>query len=235
MSLLSLPLSAKELDAILLDVDGTALAEDVPLLETACRQMADASGGTATVADIEMWWADRWFELCDLSFDDRYRLCAELLAQSIEDTVAHYGIRFEVAAWADAITAYARRAVPLPDTADFIAEAPVPVCFVSNRDRDSLLASLERAGLGGANVVTSEDARAYKPHPRPFEIALERTGTSPRRTLHVGDSYRADVCGAAALGIRTAWLNREGRALPPDATVRPDLTVRTLLELVRAE
>lgn len=234
MSPLSLPLSADELDAVLLDVDGTVLAEDIPLLEAACRRMADASGGAATAERIGTWWADRWFELCDLSSGDRFRLCSELLPQSIDDTVAHYGIRFEVAAWAEAITAYAGRAVPVPDAPDFIAEVPVPVCIVSNRDKDNLLASLALAGLDGLDVVTSEDARAYKPLPRPFEMALELTGTSPERTLHIGDSYRADVCGAAAVGIRTAWLNRDGKQPPPDATANPDLVVRTLLELVRA-
>jgi putative hydrolase of the HAD superfamily len=41
-----------------------------------------------------------------------------------------------------------------------------------------------------------------KPDPRFFEIALERSGSSPATTMHVGDLYHVDVLGARRAGLR---------------------------------
>jgi HAD superfamily hydrolase (TIGR01509 family) len=52
-------------------------------------------------------------------------------------------------------------------------------------------------------VVTSAEAGAAKPAPRPFWLALERLGAAPERALHIGDEL-ADEQGAAAAGMRFA-------------------------------
>jgi HAD superfamily hydrolase (TIGR01549 family) len=44
-----------------------------------------------------------------------------------------------------------------------------------------------------------------KPHPRIFEHALEAMGVRPEDTVMVGDSLRADVGGAKALGMTAVW------------------------------
>ena len=65
---------------------------------------------------------------------------------------------------------------------------------------------LDRIGLGRymTTVVTSAEAGAPKPDPRPFLLALERLGVEPERALHVGDSPE-DEEGAAAAGLRFAY------------------------------
>jgi putative hydrolase of the HAD superfamily len=45
----------------------------------------------------------------------------------------------------------------------------------------------------------------------------------------VGDDAVADVAGARAAGLRTVWVNREGRAWEGEVT--PDAEVRNLWEL----
>ena len=50
-----------------------------------------------------------------------------------------------------------------------------------------------------------------KPRREIFEAVLARLGVAPEQALHVGDSLRADVVGAAGLGMRTAWLTRRVR------------------------
>jgi putative hydrolase of the HAD superfamily len=61
---------------------------------------------------------------------------------------------------------------------------------------------LERLGLAPffSAVVSSADAGAPKPDPRPFLAALELVGGRPERALHVGDSP-ADEEGARAAGM----------------------------------
>jgi len=51
-------------------------------------------------------------------------------------------------------------------------------------------------------IIDSTEVGCEKPDPRIFRIALERAGTSPARTVHVGDLFHVDVVGARAAGIR---------------------------------
>ena len=78
------------------------------------------------------------------------------------------------------------------------------LAVVSNWDC-SLPERLETLGLLASfdAVVTSAEAGLPKPDPAPFGLALERLGTTPARTLHVGDEP-ADQQGAAAAGLRFA-------------------------------
>ena len=73
-------------------------------------------------------------------------------------------------------------------------------CPCSNWDA-SLAGQLERAGLRRlfVTVVSSAEAGAAKLDPAVFRPALERPGTAPERTLHVGDE-EADRDGAARGG-----------------------------------
>ncbi len=57
-------------------------------------------------------------------------------------------------------------------------------------------------------VVISEEIGLRKPRREIFEAVLEALETAPRETLHIGDSLRADVAGAAAVGMRTVWVTR---------------------------
>jgi putative hydrolase of the HAD superfamily len=60
-------------------------------------------------------------------------------------------------------------------------------------------------------MVISGHEEFEKPHPRIFEVALERSDISPERALHVGDSPISDFCGANRVGIKAILLDRWGR------------------------
>lgn len=75
-------------------------------------------------------------------------------------------------------------------------------------------------------VVTPADAGASKPAPDIFEFALRQVDAPARSVVHVGDDPLRDIAGAAAVGMRTVWMNPTG--LPwPDAG-RPDAEIRSL-------
>jgi HAD superfamily hydrolase (TIGR01509 family) len=84
------------------------------------------------------------------------------------------------------------------------------IVVVSNHLRREQEAKLEVLGLPGEvdALVTSEDAGAAKPDPRPFLQALEVAGVRRQRAVVLGDSWASDVMGAQASGIRSVWLNR---------------------------
>ena len=87
-------------------------------------------------------------------------------------------------------------------------------------------ADVHRIGIGRHFdfVVTPAEAGAAKPDRAIFECALDAAGAPPETVVHVGDDPARDVAGAAAMGIRTVWMNPEGRSwpegTPPDAEIR---------------
>ena len=99
----------------------------------------------------------------------------------------------------------------------------LPIAMLSNADDDFLRPPLERNGLSFPVVISSESARAYKPHIAIFRQLSEKLSLAPERILYVGDSKLADVTGARNAGLQVAWLNRkrnsewgtEGRDLLP--------------------
>ncbi len=69
-----------------------------------------------------------------------------------------------------------------------------------------------------------------------FDAVLGGLGARADETLHVGDSLRADVAGAAERGMRTTWITR---CVPdPDAALaafegpRPEFIIADLRELI---
>jgi putative hydrolase of the HAD superfamily len=99
------------------------------------------------------------------------------------------------------------------------------------------LAVLEQAGLRWHfdAVVVSDTVGFRKPRPEIFQATLAALGAAPHETLHVGDNLAADVAGAAALGVRTAWVTRRvpkpEQALAKHAGPRPDHVVADLAEI----
>jgi putative hydrolase of the HAD superfamily len=101
------------------------------------------------------------------------------------------------------------------------------------------LGILDEAGLAPhlESVAISEAVGLRKPRCEIFEAALAGLGVAPGEALHVGDSLRADVAGAAALGIRTVWITR--RVGDPERALReyggppPDWRIGDLAELPR--
>lgn len=89
---------------------------------------------------------------------------------------------------------------------------------------------LEAIGLADAfaSVVHAGYDAPAKPDPTPFEVALDELETSPDRAVHVGDSVETDVAGAAAAGIRSAWL-ADGRATVPEPA--PDHVLDSIASL----
>ena len=77
-------------------------------------------------------------------------------------------------------------------------------------------------------VSLSNELAMAKPCPEIFRHTLDALGVEPSRTLHVGDNPAADVAGAAAVGMRTAWLKGPSRS---GLTVQPDYFANDISEI----
>lgn len=100
---------------------------------------------------------------------------------------------------------------------------------LSNADARYLRTLLERDGIYQRldAVLSSEEAREYKPCPGPFREVLRRLDVAPHEAMYVGDTLLDDVLGAKNVGMRAAWLNRTRAAPQPDMPA-PDATITSL-------
>lgn len=92
-----------------------------------------------------------------------------------------------------------------------LKQAGFRLAIISNFDSriDDLLADLGLHEYFEAVHISSR-LGAAKPDPGIFFAALNHHGVAPERALHIGDSWREDVEGARAAGIRAFLLDRSG-------------------------
>ena len=80
-------------------------------------------------------------------------------------------------------------------------------------------------------IYISEQVGYTKPDPRFFERIFSEQGIKePARALMVGDSLRADIAGANAVGMRSCWFNPD--RLENSSGVQPDFTIFRLNQLL---
>lgn len=122
---------------------------------------------------------------------------------------------------------------PYPLAKEVVARAGrhFKTALISNADNDELHGSLARYGLQFDVVVSSEDARSYKPRSAIFQQAASALGCKPQEILHLGDSFSADVLGAKAFGAFAVWFNRKRVNIPP-GVAEPDYIISELGDLI---
>jgi len=106
------------------------------------------------------------------------------------------------------------------------------IAVLSNADDDFLLPGVERLGVEFEAVLSSEEARVYKPRPELFQEMLRRLKADPQEVIYVGDRQFEDVQGAHQAGMRAVWINRYKTASDPNLP-QPDYQISSLLELPR--
>ena len=58
-------------------------------------------------------------------------------------------------------------------------------------------------------ILCSEEAGVNKPHPQIFQSALRLAKAEAKKSLMVGDDYRADILGAHKSGMQALWFQKE--------------------------
>ena len=129
---------------------------------------------------------------------------------------------------------------PWPDTVAALRQLKrrFRLAIVSNVDDDLFAATLPQLEVGFDEIITAEQAQAYKPSLKIFELALARIQVPAHRVLHVAQSIYHDIAPAQALGLATVWVNRPsarpGVGAVKAAQAKPDLVVSSLAELAAA-
>ncbi|MFC8197815.1 haloacid dehalogenase type II [Streptomyces sp. NPDC057298] len=107
-----------------------------------------------------------------------------------------------------------------------------PLMGLSNASRAALSRLNAHAGLRWHQALSAEDARAYKPAPEVYRLAIDAAGCPPRSVLMVA-AHAWDLRGAQALGMRTAYVQRPVGD-PPQESDSFDWRANSLYELADA-
>ena len=105
------------------------------------------------------------------------------------------------------------------------------LAILSNGDPGALDALLRNARVRDRFrwVVSAQEVSVFKPAPAVYQRLLDVSGAGRERLLFVS-SNGWDVAGAAAAGLRVAWVNRTG-APPEGVGGEPEFTVADLADL----
>ncbi len=218
-------------DALLLDFYGTVVHEDDDIVASICRTIATTSAIDADPIDIGRHWWRTFSDAFMTSHGERFATQRELEHRSLEATIEHFRADGDPQTLCALLFEHWTTSPMFEDARRFLAAIDLPVVILSNIDRADLESCLALYELRVQAIVTSDDVRAYKPHPAMFDAGLAATGISDRRrVLHIGDSSTSDVAGANAASIPVAWVNRTHK--PPTPSATPDHTVTTLTELL---
>lgn len=200
-------------DAVFIDFYGTLVTGDRNAVESTSAQIISDHALSMSASQLTEVWGRRFFEEIENangeSFKNLYACECDSLLAALGDHVSN----LDPAPYADMLKAYWCD----PPIADGVVEGlsaiEVPTYIVSNADTDDVRSAMQQRGIKTTGVVTSEDARSYKPDSGIFHAALEMAGTSAERVIHVGDSLHSDVGGAKALGMTACWVCYEDRIL----------------------
>jgi 2-haloacid dehalogenase len=119
---------------------------------------------------------------------------------------------------ADLLVSRYRELTPWPEVNEVLGtlERRVPLAVVTNCSETLGRIAAARIDVAFEVVVTAERAGYYKPHARPYTLALEALGETPETVLFVaGSPY--DLFGATAIGMPVFWHNRLHVTAPPGA------------------
>lgn len=81
-------------------------------------------------------------------------------------------------------------------------------------------------------VVTYDDTRKLKPHPKPFITVLRKLRVKPSEAVMVGDNLLRDVKGAKKLGMKTV-LASYGNVGAKKSNIKADAEINDIKELPR--
>jgi 2-haloacid dehalogenase/putative hydrolase of the HAD superfamily len=219
----------KSIDAILIDFYGTISAGDREAVERTCRGIVTRLRLPVAAEEFAVRWGERFFATIERCNHEAFRTLYECEVSSLGEMLLEFEVVADPHPLVEELEAYWSDPPVYADALEFLKRIDVPVCCVSNADTVPLLNAIGRHGLRLDHVVTSEQARCYKPEPQIFREALSALGVEAERVVHLGDSLHSDIGGASRLGIRTVWVRRDSR-IHDIGDCQPDHTISRLSE-----
>ena len=159
----------------------------------------------------------KWEEIQFVFIQEQYRPYREVLRETMRMTLDTVQIPYaeqDLDEFANAMDKWQ----PFPDTKQAILELQklTKMVLITNCD-DDIVAETERTiGVKFDDIITAQQAGAYKPSHKGFLLARERLGLPVSDIWHAGFGFKYDIVPATQLGYTTVWVNRQAEARPMD-------------------
>ncbi|MCC6524471.1 MAG: haloacid dehalogenase type II [Polyangiaceae bacterium] len=184
-------------------------------------------------AALPATWKTRLFEYCWIrSASGQYVDFEHLVRDSLVYAARAHGVAIADAVRASLEAAFTELA-PWPDASTTLRELAargLRLAPLANYAPRMIEALLDHAGIRDVfeALISTDQARTYKPHPRAYALA-EATFGLPRRQIAFAAFGGWDAAGAHWYGYPTFWVNRLGTA--PEELVAADATGPDLARL----
>ena len=209
--------AARAVDAVFFDLFGT-LASLAPLAD-ACDRLAPGRG-----AEIAARWRARQLEATWLrTAMDRWADFDVVTSDALRATLDELGIPTpgDVGPVADAFAG-----LPLVDAAGRVVRglqaAGQATGVLTNASTRTLERAIARLGLQFDYALSVDPVRRFKPHPSVYQLAVDASHLLPSRIGFV-TANGWDAAGAAAFGLRVAWLRSGASATLPSVGAPPPI------------
>jgi putative hydrolase of the HAD superfamily len=218
-------MSAGSVEAVFLDLDGTICEYREPTSDLLARSFAEL--GLDPVFTAEEYREELFSQIVtdETMAERREAAFRNLVASAGEDPVVGRRLAAVYAGMRDH-----RDVRPLPGAIEAVEALAdrYRLALVTNGGPETQDGKLDALGIADAfeTVVYAGYETAPKPEPNPFLKALTDLDVAPRRTVHVGNSIRADVWGADAAGLRVALLDGDD-----DPVTAPDYRLDSMHDL----
>ncbi len=217
--------------AITFDCYGTLIDWEAEIQQFFAQRLAAKGVEGIDTKALQAQWEEIQFHY----IQQQYRSYRQVLGDTMKMAFDQFHLPYDEAD-VETFAASMGQWKPFPDTRDAILELQrfVKVVLITNTD-DAIIAETERTiGVKFDDIITAEQAGAYKPSHKGFLLARERLGLPVQDIWHAGFGFKYDVVPASELGYTTVWVNRQGLARPLD--VKETFLVgdmRTLAYLVK--
>lgn len=216
---------ANQTKAVVFDAYGTLF--DVHSVIALCDELFPGNG-----AAISQLWRTRQLEYTWLrSLMGRYEDFGTVTSGALAFACATLKLPL-TAAQTDALLAAYNRLALFPEARAALTRLSSHKLAILSNGSPAMLDPLVRnAGLDTAMaaVLSVDEVGVYKPHPRVYQLVLDRLGVKKDEVAFVSSNYW-DAAGAKSFGFTVYWVNRGG-VVPDPLSVKPDEVLASLTEL----
>lgn len=138
-----------------------------------------------------------------------YRPYSELLRRSLRLSMEQFDLKYTDDD-GDKLVAAVPTWGPFPDVKPVLdhLRQHIKLVIISNAEDDMIAQNIRNIDVPFDEVITAEQARAYKPSPIIFNYTLRKLACKKTDILHVAQGFNYDIVPAHGLGWERIWINR---------------------------
>ena len=214
------------------DCFGTLVDWETGIID-AVRQVLESYGFDLDDESILSLYADFEREAQQGEYND-YRTVLRNVMKRIADSIGFTPLESDLTCLEETLSYWP----VFPDSVEALEsmKSQYKLAIISNVDDDLFADTAQNLSVDLDYVISSQQARSYKPSIHNFILAIDKIGVDATKILHVAQSLFHDVTPAKSIGLSVVWTNRVSKGKLGSETqpsrITADLEVPDLATLV---